>query len=89
MILAVARGNRPEAGGRSKQPMHKHSHTYAQTARCCYLEALKIEAFATFDPSHDVQEVRREDKRHALPAHAEEGLPVTQDVPEVDVEQVS
>lgn len=53
-----------------------------------YPELLKVEAVATSDPAHDIQEVRREDERHSLSAHAQKVLPVSEDVTEVDVKQV-
>lgn len=52
-------------------------------------EVLKVEAVAPFDPAHDVQEVRCEDKWDTLPVHAKEMLCVAQDVAKVDVKQVS
>lgn len=59
-----------------------------QIIRPSYNEPLEVEAVATFDPSHDVKEVRCEDERYALPVHTKEVLPVTQDVAKVNVKQV-
>lgn len=52
-----------------------------------YPESLKAEA-ATFNPAHDIKEVRREDERYPLSAHTKKVFPVSQDVTKVDVKQV-
>ncbi len=67
---------------------NKLSHTLTHIIRSSHHEPLKVEAVASFDPAHDIQEVRCEDEWYTLPAHAKEVLPVTQDVTEVDVKQV-
>lgn len=51
-------------------------------------EPLEVEAVATFDPAHDIQEVRCEDEGYTLPFHAKEMLLVSQDVAKVNVEKV-
>lgn len=66
----------------------QQTNTTTHMIRSTHPEPLKVEAVAPFAPAHDIQEVRCEDERYPLPAHAEEALPVTQDVTEVDVKQV-
>lgn len=68
-----------------KQNGDRQTH---QQALCSHPEALKLEAGAILDPSHDKQEVRRQHEGHALPLPAQEALGVAQDVAEVDVKQV-
>lgn len=55
--------------------------------RSSYPESLETEA-ATFNPAHDIKEVRCEDERYSLPAHTKKVFPVSQDVTKVDVKQV-
>ena len=78
-IMYTQLSQRADTGG------HRHGDQGAQS----HLEPLDAEAVATFHPANDIQEVRREDEGHPLPPHAQEGLPVSQDVTEVDVEQVT
>lgn len=75
--------------------MKKDKQTEIQTerqtdrqARHSHPKPLKLETVVTFDPSHDIQEVRCQDKWNALPLPAQEALSVAQDVAEVDVKQV-
>lgn len=53
-----------------------------------YPKSLKAEAVATFNPAHDIKEVRCEHEWYPLSAHTKKVLPVTQDVTKVDVKQV-
>lgn len=65
-----------------------HRHIDTHISRSSHPEPLKAEAVAPFNPAHDVQEVRREDKWNTLPVHAKEALCVAEDVTKVDVKQV-
>lgn len=53
-----------------------------------YHKSIKVEAVVTLNSAHDVQEVRSEDERHALPLHTPEQLSVSQNVTKVDVKQI-
>lgn len=69
-------------------PVKTFSCKAGQIIKPSYPKPLKVEAVATIDPAHDIQEIRCEDERCSLPFYAKKVLPVTQDVSEVNVKQV-
>lgn len=54
-----------------------------------YLKAAEIQGIFCFVPTHDMKEVRCEDKGHTFPAYTKDAFPVTQDVTKINVKEVA